>query len=82
MVNKSDISKIFPQFKNFVETRFQTKINSLYSDNGDKFITLRSFLSNTGISHYTTTLQDGDGANTFRVFNSIQAFLHLKFFCY
>jgi hypothetical protein len=27
-----------------------------------------------------TLFEDGDGANTFRVFNPSQAFLHLKFF--
>jgi len=54
MVKKSDISTIFPKLKKVVETRFQTKIKSLYSDNGGEFITLRSFLSHSGISHYTT----------------------------
>ena len=54
MVKKSDVSTIFPKFKNFTETRFQTKIKSLYSNNGGEFITLRSFLSYSGISHYTT----------------------------
>jgi len=54
MVKKSDVSTIFPKLKNVVETRFQTKIKSLYSDNGGEFITLLSFLSHSGISHYTT----------------------------
>jgi hypothetical protein len=54
MVKKYDVSKIFSKFKNFVETQFQTKIKSLYSDNGGEFITLRSFLSHSGIGHYIT----------------------------
>jgi hypothetical protein len=49
MVKKSDVSTIFPKFKNFVETRFQTKIKSLYSDNGGEFITLRSFYHIVGL---------------------------------
>jgi len=54
MVKKFDVSIIFSHFKKFVETRFQTKIKSLYSANGGEFITLRSIFSTNRISHYTT----------------------------
>lgn len=53
MVTKSSVSSIFPHFKKFVETRFQTKIKSLYSNNGGEFIALKLYLSLHGISHYT-----------------------------
>jgi len=55
MVKKSDVSIIFPHFKKFIETRLQTKIKSLYYDNGGEFITLRSIFLTSGISHYTIT---------------------------
>lgn len=54
MVNKSSVSSIFPHFKKIVETRFQAKIKTLYSDNGGGFIALKYFLSLNGITHYTT----------------------------
>ena len=54
MATKSSVSTIFPQFKIFVETRFQAKIKTLYSDNGGEFISLKPFLNLHGISHYTT----------------------------
>ena len=54
MANKSDVSRIFPQFKKFVENRFQNSIKTLYSDNGGEFIVLKIFLLTHGIAHYTT----------------------------
>ncbi len=54
MATKSDVSSIFPQFKNLVENKFQTKIKSLYLDNGCEFIALKQYFSIHGISHYTT----------------------------
>jgi len=51
---KSQVSSIFPQFKMLVEKRFQSTINALYSDNGGEFLGLKTYLSNHGISHYTT----------------------------
>ena len=54
MVTKSDVSKNFPHFKRFVETRFQKSIKTLYSDNGGEFIALKSYLLLHGITHYTT----------------------------
>ena len=54
MVTKSGVSKIFPHFKRFVETRFQKSIKTLYSDNGGKFIALKSYILLHGITHYTT----------------------------
>ena len=51
---KSDVKNIFIQFKPIVETRFQTKIIHLYSDNGGEFLALRPFLTAQGISHLTT----------------------------
>uniref|UniRef100_A0A1J3HVA2 Retrovirus-related Pol polyprotein from transposon TNT 1-94 n=2 Tax=Noccaea caerulescens TaxID=107243 RepID=A0A1J3HVA2_NOCCA len=41
-------------FKALVENRFQTKITTLYSDNGGEFVALRQFLSTHGISHLTS----------------------------
>jgi hypothetical protein len=52
--NKSDVSFIFPKFKSVVEKFFNLPIVSLYSDNGGEFIKLKSFLSQNGISHFTT----------------------------
>jgi histone deacetylase 1/2 len=37
-----------------VENRFNTKIKSLYSDNGGEYIALKNYLSVHGIGHYTT----------------------------
>jgi transposase InsO family protein len=37
-----------------VENRFNTKIKSLYSDNGGEHVGLKTYLSIHGISHYTT----------------------------
>ena len=54
MATKSGVSTIFPHFKKLVETRFQTKIKNLYSDNGGEFIPIKSFLLVNGIGHYTT----------------------------
>ena len=52
--NKSDVSLIFPKFKNIVEKFFNLPIVSLYSDNGGEFLKLRPFLAQHGISHFTT----------------------------
>ena len=52
--SKSDVAKIFPQFKLLVEKFFQTPIISLFTDNGGEYIGLTPFLQSTGISHYTT----------------------------
>ena len=54
MVTQSGVSKIFPHFKRFVETRFQKSIKTLYSDNGGEFIALKSYILLHGITHYTT----------------------------
>lgn len=54
MPTKSLVSSIFPQFRKLVETRFKSKIKSLYSNNGGEFLSLRKYLSENGISHYTT----------------------------
>lgn len=35
---KSDVSSIFPVYKKMVENYFDTKIISIYSDNGGNFI--------------------------------------------
>ena len=55
MTHKSNVQTNFPQFRNLVENKFNTKIKSLYSDNGGEYIGLKSYLSVHGISHYTTT---------------------------
>ena len=54
MATKSSVYTIFPQFKKFIETRFQKPIKTLYSDNGGEFIELKSYFSHHGITHYTT----------------------------
>ena len=56
MATKSSVSAVFPQFKKFLETSFQKKIKTLYSDNGDEFIALKSYFSSHCITHYTTAL--------------------------
>lgn len=37
-----------------MENKFQTKIGTLFSDNGGEFIALRSFLATNGITHLTS----------------------------
>jgi len=54
MTAKSSVSSIFPQFKHLVETKFQAKIKSVYSDNGGEFVAFKNYFSIHGISHYTT----------------------------
>ncbi|CAA7023370.1 unnamed protein product [Microthlaspi erraticum] len=51
---KSQVIEVFKPFKSLVETKFNSKINNLYSDNGGEFIALRSFLAASGISHLTS----------------------------
>lgn len=52
--NKSDVSLIFPKFKSLVEKYFNLPIITLHSHNGGEFIKLKNFLSDHGISHFTT----------------------------
>jgi hypothetical protein len=54
MKTKSGVAKFFPQFKNLVENQFQIKIQTIYSDNGGEYMSLKPFLSLHGISHFTT----------------------------
>ena len=54
METKSRVAKKFPQFKTLVENRFQSKIQTIYSDNGGEYVSLKPFLSLHGISHFTT----------------------------
>ena len=51
---KSQIAATFIKFKELIENQFQTKITTLYSDNGGEYIALRPFLAQHGISHLTT----------------------------
>ena len=51
---KSQVKEVFIAFKALVENRFQTRVRTLYSDNGGEFIALRSYLAVHGISHLTT----------------------------
>lgn len=51
---KSHVKETFIKFKALVENRFQTKIGTLFSDNGGEYIALREFLSTNGITHLTT----------------------------
>ena len=48
---KYDVPTIFPIFKNLVERQFNSRIKTLYSDNGGEFIKIRPFLQANGISH-------------------------------
>ncbi|KAL0786108.1 hypothetical protein Bca101_002354 [Brassica carinata] len=51
---KSDVSDVFKRFKVLVENRFQSKLRTLYTDNGGEYIALTAFLADNGISHFTT----------------------------
>lgn len=51
---KSQVRETFVAFKAVVENRFQSKIRTLYSDNGGEFIALKAFLLDHGISHLTS----------------------------
>ncbi|KFK45117.1 hypothetical protein AALP_AA1G346500, partial [Arabis alpina] len=51
---KSQVKETFIAFKALVENRFNTKIKTLYSDNGGEFMALKAFLSSSGISHLTS----------------------------
>lgn len=51
---KSQVKEVFVAFKALVENRFQSRIRTLYSDNGGEFVALRSFLTAHGISHLTS----------------------------
>ena len=51
---KSQVRETFIAFKALVEVHFASKIRNLFSDNGGEFVALRSFLSEHGISHFTS----------------------------
>ena len=51
---KSQVFDVFTRFKAFVENRFQTKLKTLYTDNGGEYIGLRYFLARHDISHMTS----------------------------
>lgn len=51
---KSELKDIFQAFKPLVENRFNSKICTLYTDNGGEYLALRKYLSEHGISHLTT----------------------------
>jgi hypothetical protein len=44
----------FPNSKCWLKKRFQSTTKALYSDNGGEILSLKTYLSNHGISHYTT----------------------------
>lgn len=52
MSHKSSVQIIFPQFQNLVENIFNTKIKSLYSNNGGEYVALKNYLFVHGICHY------------------------------
>lgn len=54
MKKKSQVYDIFTRFKVLVENRFQSKLKTLYTDNGGEYIALSTYLSTHGISHFTT----------------------------
>lgn len=49
--HKSEVSKIFSQFKAMVEVQFNSKIKCLQTDNGGEFVALSSLLNSSGIQH-------------------------------
>ncbi|XP_010445567.1 PREDICTED: uncharacterized protein LOC104728255 [Camelina sativa] len=51
---KSDVKKKIIAYKALVENRFQTRLGTLFTDNGGEFIALRRFLSTYGVSHLTS----------------------------
>ena len=51
---KSDVHDIFICFKALVEKHFERSIITFYKDNGGEYISLKSFLATSGISHLTT----------------------------
>lgn len=51
---KSQVKEVFVAFKALVENHFQTKVRTLYTNNGGEFIALRQFLTEQGISHFTS----------------------------
>ena len=51
---KLDVHSTFIAFKQLVENYFTTTIKTLYTDNGDEFLALWSFLATYGITHLTT----------------------------
>lgn len=55
LTNKLEIKEVFVIFYTIIETRFQTKICILHSDNGTKYFNeqLTSFLHEKGIFHQT-----------------------------
>lgn len=54
---KSQVRETFIRFTNLVENRFQTKVGTLFSDNGGEFLALRDFLASKGITHLTSPPQ-------------------------
>lgn len=52
---KSQVRETFIAFKALVEVHFASKIRNLFSDNGGEFVALRRFLSEHGISHFTSS---------------------------
>ena len=51
---KSHVHEVFVKFKALVGNQFQSKLRTLYTDNGGEYIALAKFLSSHGISHFTT----------------------------
>ena len=51
---KDQTRETFITYKALVENKFQTKIGTLYSDNGGEYIALRSFLASSDITHLTS----------------------------
>ncbi|KAL6335439.1 hypothetical protein AAG906_029682 [Vitis piasezkii] len=51
---KSEVKDMFIRFKAIVETHFQKKIYTLYSDNGGEYLALQTFLTTHGITPLTT----------------------------
>lgn len=57
---KFQVQETFIPFKAPVENCFNTRIGTIYSNNGGEFIALRQFLSSSEISHFTSPLHTSE----------------------
>lgn len=51
---KSEVKGVFVAFRALVENRFQTRVGTLFTDNGGEFVALRSIFQSYGITHLTS----------------------------
>ena len=60
MKEKSEVTRIFKNFKNMIQNQFKTCIQILRTDNGKEFFnsTLNNYLSDEGIIHQSTCVDN------------------------